>query len=177
MRLGSAQLETCGGAAIASESTEEPIMNTNRLRLWTFAVSLCVALAANGTSFFYIAQGAVPEHPFADSNGHGPVPDTAGEENASGWTGKLNFLDRGDQSGRIVVDLADRAGKPLTDLAVKARVVQGAPGSDVLVVMHESSPGRYVGQAMLDRSGQWEIQASARRAAEHLELSQQIVVN
>jgi hypothetical protein len=30
---------------------------------------------------------------------------------------------------------------------------------------------------MLDRPGQWEIRAIARRAADHLELSQQITLN
>ena len=155
--------ELAGSAVTASPNTEEPIMNTNRLHLWTFAAGLGVVIAANG-AFAYFAP---------DSS-----PGSVTEANAPGWTGKLHFLDRGDESGRIVFDLTDRAGKPLTDLAVKARAVRGdESGSEVLVVMHESSPGRYVGQAELDRPGQWEIQASARRAADHLELSRQIKVN
>ena len=150
-------------------------MNTNRLRLWTLAAGLGVVIAGSSA---YFAQGAVTANPFDNGNGYSRAPATAAEENASGWSGKLHFLDRGDQSGRIVVDLADRAGKPLTDLAVKAHALHSdEPGSDVLVVMHESSPGRYVGQAELDHPGQWQIQASARRAADHLELSQQITLN
>lgn len=137
-------------------------MNTNRLRLWTFAAGIGVAIATTG-AFAYFAQDSAL----------GSV-----EESAPGWTGKLHFVDAGDESGRIVADLADRAGKPLTDLAVKARAVRGdEPGSDVLVVMHESAPGRYVGRAELDRPGQWQIEASARRAADHLELSRQITVD
>jgi nitrogen fixation protein FixH len=150
-------------AVTASPSTEEPIMNTNRLRPWTLAAGLAVVIAANG-AFAYFTQSL--------------SLDATAEENAPGWTGKLHFLDRGDQSGKIVFDLADGAGKPLTDLAVKARAVRvDEPGADVLIMMHESSPGRYVGQAELDRAGPWEIRASARHAANHLDLSRQITVN
>ena len=156
-------------------------MNTNRLRPWTFAAGLAVVMATNG-AFAYFTQGlslgSLTGHPSDDRNRHGRALDAAAEENAPGWTGKLNFRDRGDQSGSIVFDLADRGGKPLTNLAVKARAVRvDEPGADVLVVMHESSPGRYVGQAELDRAGQWEIQARARHAANHLDLSRQITVN
>jgi|SRR5580658_2145874 nitrogen fixation protein FixH len=158
------------GAVTASPNTEEPIMNTNRLRPWTLAAGLAVVIAANG-AFAYFTQGL-------SLASHGRALDATAEENARGWTGNLHFLDRGDQSGKIVFDLADRAGKPLTDLAVKARAVRvDGPGADVLVVMHENSPGRYVGHAELDRAGQWEIQASARHAADHLDLSRQITVN
>ena len=155
-------------------------MNTNRLRPWTLAAGLAVVIATNG-AFSYFTQGLslgpVTGHP-SDRNGYGRALDATAEENAPGWTGKLHFLDRGDQSGKVVFDLADGAGKPLTDLAVRARAVRvDEPGADVLIMMHESSPGRYVGQAELDRAGPWEIRASARHAANHLDLSRQITVN
>jgi nitrogen fixation protein FixH len=156
-------------------------MNTNRLRPWTLAAALAAVIAANG-AFAYFTQGlslgSLAGQSSDDRNGYGRALDATAEENAPGWTGKLHFLDRGDQSGKVVFDLADGAGKPLTDLAVRARAVRvDEPGADVLIMMHESSPGRYVGQAELDRAGPWEIRASARHAANHLDLSRQITVN
>ena len=138
-------------------------MNINRLLPWTVAAGLGVVIATHGALAFF-GQGST-------------ALDPAAEENAPGWTGKLHFRDRGDESGQIVFDLADRAGKPLTGLAVKALALRADESmSDVLVVMHESSPGRYVGEAVLDQHGRWEILASAQRAPNHFELSRQITV-
>jgi nitrogen fixation protein FixH len=163
-----------------SPNIEEPIMNSSRLRPWTLAVGFGVVIASNG-ALAYLTQGSLIEsvtgHAYDDQSRGRRALDATTEGNAPGWTGKLYFFDRGDESGRIVFDLADRAGKPLTDLTVKAHAARAdEPSSDVLVLMHESAPGRYVGQVELDRAGPWEIKAGAQRADSHFEVSGQIAV-
>jgi nitrogen fixation protein FixH len=152
-------------------------MNSYRWIPWAFASALGCVVAVNGAlAYFALASstGLVTEHPYDSGNNYNRVLDAAAAQDALGWRGTLRFA-AGD--GEIAAEFTDRAGKPLTGLAVAARLVRPVePLPDVVLALHERAPGRYVGSIATSRPGQWEVRTTARRDGDRFEFAQRIIV-
>ena len=155
-------------------------MSSCRWVPWAIAAALGVVVLANGALAYFAtrsATGLVAEHPFDEGNGYNRVLAAAAAQDRLGWHQALHFLDAGNARGELVIELTDRAGKPLSGLTVTARLVRpvdALPETDLDLA--EIAPGRYAAAAALPRRGQWEVQGSAGHAADVFEFSQRIVV-
>jgi nitrogen fixation protein FixH len=152
-------------------------MNSYRWIPWAFAGALgCVVVVNGALAYFALTSstGLVTEHPYDSGSNYNRVLDAAAAQDALGWRGTLRFT-AGD--GEIAAEFTDGAGKPLSGLAVAARLVRPVePLPDVVLALHERAPGRYVGSIAASRPGQWEVRTTARRDGERFEFAQRIVV-
>lgn len=155
-------------------------MNSFRWIPWAFVAGLGVVVVVNGAlAYFAVSSstGLVTEHPFDAGNTYNRVLDAAAAQDALGWRGQLRFTSFGAARGEVVVGLTDRAGKPLSDVAVSTRFERPIePLPEMVLPLHEIAPGRYVANAAPGRPGQWEVHATARRDADLFEFAQRIVV-
>ena len=147
---------------------------------WAFAGALGVVVVVNGALAYFAvtsSTGLVTEHPYESGNDYNRVLAAAAAEDALGWHGTLDFAGSGDGAGELRVVFADRAGRPLTGLAVTAviaRPVEPLPDTDLSLT--EAADGRYRAAVALPRRGQWEVRIAARRGAERFDFARRIVV-
>jgi nitrogen fixation protein FixH len=147
---------------------------------WTFAGALGVVVAVNG-AFAYFASvsstGLVTEHPFDEGNGYNRILDAGAAQDALGWHVALSFAAQGKRRGEIAASFSDRAGAPVTQLAVRAQIVRPVePLPPLALTLAETGAGRYAATAAFDRPGQWEVRVAARRGSELYDFAQRIVV-
>ncbi|MGO8916801.1 MAG: FixH family protein [Stellaceae bacterium] len=155
-------------------------MSTYRWIPWAIAGGLGVVVVVNGAlAYFAVSSstGLVTEHPFESGNDYNRVLAAAAAEDALGWRGTLGFTATGAGAGEIAVELADRAGRKLSGLAVTARVtrpVEPLPATSLTLV--EAEAGHYRGPVALTRQGQWEVHVAARRGSDVFDFTQRIIV-
>ena len=150
-------------------------MSSYRWIPWAIAGALGIVVAVNGALAYFAvtsSTGLVSEHPFTDGNTYNRVLDAAAAQDALGWRGWLHVA-----HGEVVAELSDRDGKPLTGLAVSARLVRPVePLPEVTLALREAAPGHYAAEAAQERRGQWDVHMTARRGPEIFELTQRIMV-
>jgi nitrogen fixation protein FixH len=150
-------------------------MSSYRWVPWVIAGGLGVVVAVNG-ALTYLAvtssTGLVSEHPFTDGNTYNRVLDAGAAQDALGWHGWLHLT-----QGEVVAELTDRDGKPLTGLAVSAKLIRPVePLPDVTLALSETAPGHYAADIARERRGQWDVHVTARRGAQLFALTQRIIV-
>ena len=155
-------------------------MSAYRWIPWAFAGALGIVVAVNGAlAYFAVSSstGLVTEHPYESGNGYNRVLDAARAQDALGWHATLAFAGDGPARGEVAVALADRAGHPLTGLAVSALVSRPVePLPDTPLELAEASGGHYRGHVALPRAGQWEVHVVARRDGDIFQFAQRIVI-
>ena len=87
---------------------------------------------------------------------------------ALGYTANM-VVQRAGAGARVTIDLKDRAGEPVTGLAMRARFEHPAlRARDVPVPVIEQGPGHFVGAAERIADGNWTLVVEAlREAGEH----------
>ncbi len=147
---------------------------------WTFAAALGVVVAVNGALAYFAATsstGMVTEHPFDTGKSYNHLLDAAVAQDALGWKASLRFVSSGASHGRIIAELEDREGGPLTGLGVTARLVRPVePLPAQVFSLREETPGHYTAETVPGRPGQWDVRVSARRGGDLYEFVQRIVV-
>lgn len=155
-------------------------MSTYRWIPWSFAGALGVVVMVNGALAYFAltsSTGLVTEHPYESGNDYNRVLAAAAAQDALGWRGTLAFTATGAEAGEIAVELADRAGRKLTGLAVTALVTRPVgPLPDTRLALAEAEAGRYRSPVALTGPGQWDVQIVARRGGEIFQFAQRIVV-
>lgn len=155
-------------------------MSSYRWIPWSFAAALGVVVAVNGAlAYFAVSSstGLVTAHPFESGNDYNRVLAAAEAQDALGWRGRLAFTAAGAGAGEIAVELADRAGRKLSGLAVTALVTRPVePLPDTELTLVEADAGRYRSPVVLTRPGQWEVRVLARRGGDVFQFAQRIVV-
>jgi len=147
---------------------------------WAIVGALLVVAMVNGALAYFALHsdpGLVAEHPFELGNGYNRVLDAGAAQDALGWRGTIRFVGESGLSGRIVAELRDPSGAPLSGLAVKAAVVrpvESLPEQDL--ALDASGQGSYAGRVTLARAGQWEVRVTAERGADVYQFVQRIVV-
>jgi nitrogen fixation protein FixH len=77
----------------------------------------------------------------------------------------------------LVVTFADKDGKPVSGLSVKAEVVRPTKdGFDQTIDLQEQGGGRYVAPARLALGGQWDVHFKAHRGEVDYQLNQRVLV-
>lgn len=147
---------------------------------WAIAVGLGVVVAVNGAlAYFAISSstGLVTEDAFDVGNNYNRVLAAGAAQDALGWRSDVSFVPVGPARGEITARFTDRNGKPVTGLAVTARLVRPVePLPETALALSETAAGNYAAAALLARPGQWEVRLAARRGAELFELAQRIIV-
>jgi nitrogen fixation protein FixH len=147
---------------------------------WAIAGAFLAVVTVNGALAYFALHsdpGLVAEHPFELGNGYNRVLDAGAAQDALGWHGTIGFVGETGLSGRIVAELRDPKGAPLTGLAVKAAVVRPVePLPEQDLTLAASGPGSYAASLTLARAGQWEVRVTAARGADVYQFVQRIVV-
>lgn len=116
------------------------------------AVNLTLAIFANSTW-----TGLVVQDSFLASQGYNEVLSQARKQQALGWNAELVF-----GGGRLDFKVADRDGKPVQGLVVKAKI--GRPTNEnedfELTLLPEPQTGYSASSQLND--GQWEVDIIAR---------------
>jgi nitrogen fixation protein FixH len=144
----------------------------------TAAMALVVAVNLVLTYFaFSSSTGLVTEHPYDEGNGYNTVLEAGAREDALGWKAAIAFDAIGKGRGEITATLKDRAGRPLTDLAVTAHLDRPVePIPPIVLKLRDGGAGRYAAATALDRPGQWNVRIVARRGDDLYEYSDRIFV-
>jgi nitrogen fixation protein FixH len=155
-------------------------MSSYRWIPWSFAGALGIVVVVNGAlAYFAVSSstGLVTEHPYESGNDYNRVLAAAAAQDALGWRYTLAFTATGAEAGEIAVELADRAGRKLTGLAVTALVTRPVePLPDTSLTLVEAEAGRYRSPVALARPGQWEVQIVARSGGDVFQFAQRIIV-
>ena len=94
-------------------------------------------------------------------------------EAALGWAVRTEV----DQAGHPVIVLTDRSGDALAGAAVEATAERPVGDRHTTAVrFSEVAPGRYLGAAVLDEKGQWELQLSATSGGQEFSTTRRLVV-
>jgi len=147
---------------------------------WAIGGAFLVVALVNGALAYFALHsdpGLVSDHPFELGNGYNRVLDAGAAQDALGWHGTIRFVGDSGLSGRIIVELTDAAGAPLTGLAVKAAIVrpiEPLPQQDL--ALDASGQGSYAASVTLARAGQWEVRVKAERGPDLYQFAQRILV-
>lgn len=122
-----------------------------------------VIMAVNAV-FLYSAlsthTGVVANEPYRKGLTYNERIEADRQQNELGWQGDVVLEPSGEA---IAISLLDRNGRPLTGLAMTARI--GRPSTsdlDIRVDMKETAPGRYDAKLSKLEAGTWQIDVEAR---------------
>lgn len=88
----------------------------------------------------------------------------AAAQRALGWHVAVAWHSTGRGRGRLILTLADRDGRALSDRAVNALLFRPvSAGADRAVALLERTPGRYQADVVLVAGGNWEVKIHIRR--------------
>lgn len=132
---------------------------TGRHVLYAVLAFFAVVLAANGTFIFLALStwtGLSTENAYQRGIDYNEVLDAAARQRALGWTGALKF----DGRGRLSLIVADRQGKPVDKLTVRADIRRPTNENfDRAVTLARSGAGTYSVELELPLRGQWDVRA------------------
>ena len=143
---------------------------------WAIVAGIGLVVMVNG-GMIYAAIDSFPgradEEGFLLSNHYDAVLARAEHEASRGWS----LVAQVDAEGRPVLTLKYRDGKPLRDASVTGLAERplGARERHSLV-FHESDAGRYVADAALPASGQWELTLSTSAEGHDVAATRRIIV-
>jgi nitrogen fixation protein FixH len=117
--------------------------------------------------------GKAGDEDFALSNRYDAVLEREQHEALLGW----NLLAQTDAAGTPEIRLIDRGGSPLRGASVAASAERplGAPERRTLV-FREIATGRYVADAPLPITGQWELTVSASLGGHDIAATRRVIV-
>ena len=147
---------------------------------WAIAGALLVVVVANGALAYFALRsdtGLISVHPFELGNGYNRVLDAGAAQDALGWHGSVRFIAGTRLTGRIVAELHDPSGAPLSGLAVKVSVVRPIERlAAQYLALGASVRGAYSAPVTLARPGQWDVRVTAERGTDVYRFVQRIIV-
>lgn len=164
---------------IPSPSDPSPPRRSSLWRYFPLAVILCMAVVvAVNAGMIYAALHTFPgaagdDESFALSNHYDTVLEQQQSEATLGWV----ITAETDDTGRVVVTLANREGVPLRDatLTVSAERPLGAPQTRELR-LQSVGHGHYVADTPLPQPGQWQLTLSASTADHAMTVTRRVIV-
>lgn len=135
---------------------------------WAFVGFFVAVFAANG-AMVYLAfsswTGISTEDAYRRGITYNQVLADAEAHKALGWRLDISFVPEGRLRGRLRASLVDRAGAPLVDAAVTARLVRPThEGYDQTIALAQAAGAdRYEAEVAFPLPGQWEVRARARK--------------
>ena len=94
-----------------------------------------------------------------------------------GWTAALEAPRRAGVPASIALAMRDRAGAPVTGLAVELWIRRPVGAlADRRLALAEAGPGRYTAPVTLPLAGQWQFDIVARRGADEFVYARRVVV-
>ncbi len=142
---------------------------------WYVVAAFVLVFAVNGGmvwSALATFPGVAVTDSFDHSNHYDTVLAAAARQAALGWR-----ITAAEESGRPVLLLAERDGRPLTGARVTATARRPlGPDHVTPLAFREASPGRYVTETALAERGQWQLLLAVARGADTLHAAPRVVV-
>lgn len=149
--------------------SEPAVERRDRWIPWAFVGFFC-GLAALEGGFVMLAResfsGLVTDHAYATGLAYNDILATRTAENALGWSIKVKLEPGAPEAmgGRLRLTLADRAGRPLTGVAVKATAERMSRFPQILSVdFRPDGPGEQVSAFAPPLAGRWFIRVRVER--------------
>ena len=151
---------------------------------WVFASALGFVVCVNiGLVYAAIhsAPGTVSDRPYEEGVDYDAALARAAAQDALGWHAatalEVATAAIGEaRSGKLVLDLADRTGAPLTGATVEARLVRPVGAREVTrLALVDQGAGRYAA-SLETRIGRWDLHLVARRGSDSFVVTQRITV-
>ncbi|MGI9433575.1 MAG: FixH family protein [Geminicoccaceae bacterium] len=133
---------------------------------WVFFGVFLLVLAANGTLIVIAVStftGLETTNAYEKGLAYNDRLAAVAEQESLGWKAALDVAPTGGQRVALALELSDRLSQPITGADVEAvmmRPVQA--GHDRTVRLEEQGNGRYVADATLPFSGQWDVALTIR---------------
>jgi nitrogen fixation protein FixH len=149
---------------------------------WAIAGAFLVIAAVNGgLVYFALASntGLADDAAYEDGLAYNAVIAEAARQEALGWQVAIAFnaARKGGHVGEVVVEVRDRDGKPISDLAIRGELVRPVePLPAVALSLAAEGRGRYAAAVAVPRPGQWNLRLTARREAELYQTGRRIFV-
>lgn len=127
-----------------------------------------VVFAVNGVFMFQALSthtGVVANEPYRKGLTYNERIEADRQQSERGWSGEIALAPAEDG---ITITLADRNGRPLTGLALAARL--GRPSTsekDLQLALTEKSPGLYEARIATIERGTWQFDVEAKQLTGH----------
>jgi nitrogen fixation protein FixH len=141
---------------------------------WVYVAGMLVVFAVNGVLIVFALRsfpGLSVDAAFQRGVQYNRVLAEAERQAALGWQVKATVADG------LVVEVFDRAGQPLADLDVAARISRPVEAmAEIRVALRYAGAGRYVGALTLPKPGQWDVHIDATaRSGERVQTTRRVV--
>lgn len=151
----------------------------DRLIPWIFVAAMAVVIAVNGVLVSFALgtwSGLVVERPYERGLQYNRVLEAAGRQHRLGWQFDI-VLEAESEATRIVVQATDSAGRPLTDLTLRAVVERPVEKEQHRTIeLTEQQPGRYTAAVARLRPGQWQTRLVAERGSDTVSATQRQIL-
>lgn len=130
---------------------------------WSIVGGFALVILVNGILVYFAVSsftGLQTQGHYQRGLDYNEVLAGARAQQALGWTVGIEYRESADGRGRLSVQAVDRAGNPLNDAGVTARLVRPVQaGSDMKVKLAAAGDGLYAAEIELPLRGQWDILA------------------
>ena len=144
-----------------------------------FIAFFAVVLAVNGTMIWLALTswtGLATNQPYDRGLTYNRNLHAAARQATLGWRPVL-VARTGADSGVVELDLADAAGRPVTEAEIVVRFERPtSEGLDFAVTLQPVRPGLYRGDFVLPLAGQWNLHATVRRGEDLFVHEQRVVL-
>ena len=142
---------------------------------WAVAAAILLVVAVNAGMVFaalHTFPGQAGDEGFALSNHYDAVLDREARQASLGWS-----LSAAADDGRAVVTLLAASGAPITGATIAAAAERPLGASDMRRLNFHEIAGRYVADAPLPLSGQWELTITATQAGHDFAATRRVFVH
>ncbi|MBT5940675.1 MAG: FixH family protein [Rhodospirillaceae bacterium] len=131
---------------------------TGRSVLW-WVISFFMVIFIANFFFIYFAlttwTGLSTENAYEKGVRYNETLDQGAQQKKLGWQSRVVLT----KTGQLRISMLDRAGQPLTGLAVKANLIRPViEGSDQQITLRETTPGIYQAAVRLSHLGRWRVE-------------------
>jgi len=146
---------------------------------WSIVGGFALVILVNGILIYFAVSsftGLQTEGHYQRGLEYNEVLADAHTQDSLGWTVGIEFRETAGGRARLSVHAADRAGNPLNDAGVMARLVRPVQaGYDMDVKLAAAGNGLYAAEIELPLRGQWDILAQIRHPSGNYSTAKRIV--
>lgn len=161
-------------------STHAQSRPIDRLIPWLFVLGFLVVIAVNA-AMVYVALGSfsglVTDRPYDRGRAYNTTLEARAKQEALGWTLRFAAQAEGDGSQRLLLEVSDAAGAPVSGASVDITFLRPVErGHDRKATLSERGAGRYAGAVALDRPGLWEAQIVVERGTDRFAATKRLTL-
>jgi nitrogen fixation protein FixH len=136
---------------------------------YIYVAAFLLVVAVNGLMIYFAMStynGLETENHFIKGIKYNSALEGARQQQARGWTVRLDFQAPGQRAGRVALNMRDKDGNLLREAQVTVRAVRPvAAGHDFDIEMSYLGEGRWGGEGTFPLAGVWDLKLKVDHAS------------